>query len=73
MPVMVGDPERCKEVSDLLLAEHGILCPADQLSDVPRGIKRLRITPTPDHDDDALAEALLDVWGVLDCHCDTPR
>ena len=54
---------RCKEVSDLLLAEHGILCPADQLSDVPRGIKRLRITPTPDHDDDALAEALLDVWG----------
>ena len=24
VPVMVGDPERCKEVSDLLLAEHGI-------------------------------------------------
>ena len=46
----------------LLLAEHGIC-----------GIKRLRITPTPDHDDDALAEALLDVWGVLDCHCYTTR
>jgi 5-aminolevulinate synthase len=24
VPVMVGDPKKCKEASDLLLAEHGI-------------------------------------------------
>ena len=24
VPVMVGDPDKCKEASDLLLAEHGI-------------------------------------------------
>ena len=35
---------------------------------MPRGSKRLRIIPSPYHDDamvDALAEALVDVWEKL--------
>jgi len=69
VPVFVGDPERCKAASDLLLADYGIYIQPINYPTVPKGKERLRITPSPYHDDgliDALAEALVEVWQRLD-------
>jgi 5-aminolevulinate synthase len=69
VPVIVGDPEKCKAASDLLLQRHGIYIQPINYPTVPKGTERLRITPSPNHDSlliNKLTVAMVDVWQQLD-------
>jgi 5-aminolevulinate synthase len=68
VPVLVGDPVRCKQITDLLLARHAIYVQPINYPTVPRGTERLRLTPTPFHsveDIERLVTALSEIWSKL--------
>ena len=69
VPLMVCDPLLCKAASDRLMEKHGIYIQPINYPTVTRGTERLRITPSPLHDDamiNELVNAVTEVWEALD-------
>ena len=72
IPVMVGDPIKCKFISDLLLNEYGIYIQPINYPTVPKGGERLRITPSSVHSDQDL-EHLVSALSALWSQCQLAR
>jgi len=58
VPILVGDAKKCKAISDELLNEHNIYIQAINSPTVAVGTERLRIAPTPFHDDGLIEDLI---------------
>jgi 5-aminolevulinate synthase len=65
IPVMIKDPVKCRQISDILMDQYGIYVQPINYPTVPKGTERLRFTPGPLHTDadiDKLVAALKQLW-----------
>jgi 5-aminolevulinate synthase len=68
VPIFVGDAVLCKQVTDELMSRFNIYVQPINYPTVPRGAERLRLTPSPLHDDGKMRElvaALTEIWDRL--------
>jgi 5-aminolevulinate synthase len=66
VPVMVGDAKKCKAISDELLDKYSLYIQPINYPTVDVGTERLRITPTPLHDDGMMHDLVTAMRKVFD-------
>ncbi len=65
VPLVVGEPNCCKEVSDILMRDYDIYVQPINYPTVPKGTERLRLTASAAHsidDVNHMADVLQDLW-----------
>lgn len=65
VPLIVGEPNCCREVTDILMRDYNIYVQPINYPTVPRGTERLRLTATAAHsaqDIAYLVDTLCDLW-----------
>ena len=72
VPVFVGDAQKCRAASELLLDRHAVYIQPINYPTVAKGTERLRITPTPAHSEaqvadlvESLGRRVEDAWSAL--------
>ena len=71
VPVMIGEATLCRKVSDALLKDYGLYMQPINYPTVPRGSERLRLTPSPLHDEgpiETLVAAFDELWTRFHLH-----
>jgi 5-aminolevulinate synthase len=68
VPVLVGEAKRCKAISDELLNQHNIYIQPINSPTVDVGTERLRIAPTPFHDDGMIEDLISALQQAFECH-----
>ena len=68
VPILVGEAKRCKAISDELLNEHNIYIQAINSPTVAVGAERLRLAPTPFHDDGMIEDLITALRQSFESH-----
>jgi 5-aminolevulinate synthase len=67
VPLVVGEPNCCRELTDILMREYNLYVQPINFPTVPRGTERLRLTATAAHskeDIESLANVLSHLWST---------
>jgi 5-aminolevulinate synthase len=72
VPVMVGDPVKCKQMTDMMMERYHIYVQPINYPTVDKGTERIRLTPGPMHSDEDM-EALIEVLSTMWSEMELPR
>jgi 5-aminolevulinate synthase len=72
VPVAVGCPVRCKALTDALLGDYGIYVQPINYPTVSKGTERMRLTPTPAHTDEQMADLIHALGELMTAYASKP-